>query len=69
MLGTNDPDLSKFKANGGKMITWHGLADEARLVMRISCYIYEATWRIHVYLYPVEASCIRTEAFRLRLCG
>ncbi|PKX97746.1 tannase and feruloyl esterase [Aspergillus novofumigatus IBT 16806] len=29
MLGTNDPDLSKFKANGGKMITWQGLADEA----------------------------------------
>ncbi|RHZ63052.1 putative feruloyl esterase [Aspergillus thermomutatus] len=29
MLGTNNPDLSKFKANGGKMITWHGLADEA----------------------------------------
>jgi hypothetical protein len=28
MLGTNDPDLSNFKANGGKMITWHGLADE-----------------------------------------
>ncbi|KAI3007355.1 hypothetical protein CBS147346_3164 [Aspergillus niger] len=28
MLATNDPDLSKFKANGGKMITWHGLADE-----------------------------------------
>ncbi|KAF7166887.1 hypothetical protein CNMCM6106_002531 [Aspergillus hiratsukae] len=29
MLGTNDPDLSNFKANGGKMITWHGMADEA----------------------------------------
>ncbi|KAJ5964068.1 uncharacterized protein N7479_003944 [Penicillium vulpinum] len=29
MIGTTNPDLSKFKANGGKMITWHGLADEA----------------------------------------
>ncbi|KAJ5771390.1 tannase and feruloyl esterase [Penicillium nucicola] len=29
MLATNDPDLSQFRANGGKMITWHGLADEA----------------------------------------
>ena len=29
ILGTNNPDLSKFKASGGKMITWHGLADEA----------------------------------------
>ncbi|KAJ9238273.1 hypothetical protein DTO169E5_4817 [Paecilomyces variotii] len=29
ILGTNDPDLSNFKASGGKMITWHGLADEA----------------------------------------
>ncbi|KAJ5170116.1 uncharacterized protein N7500_002899 [Penicillium coprophilum] len=29
MVGNNNPDLSKFKANGGKMITWHGLADEA----------------------------------------
>ncbi|GKZ73371.1 hypothetical protein AnigIFM60653_002008 [Aspergillus niger] len=28
ILGTNDPDLSNFKANGGKIITWHGLADE-----------------------------------------
>ncbi|KAL4783765.1 Tannase/feruloyl esterase [Aspergillus varians] len=29
MLETNDPDLSSFKANGGKMINWHGMADEA----------------------------------------
>lgn len=28
MLSTSDPDLSLFKAHGGKMITWHGLADE-----------------------------------------
>lgn len=28
MLGTSDPDLSLFKSHGGKMITWHGLADE-----------------------------------------
>lgn len=28
MLGTSDPDLSLFKAHGGKMITWHGLADQ-----------------------------------------
>ncbi|KAF4201647.1 hypothetical protein CNMCM8927_001290 [Aspergillus lentulus] len=28
MLGTNDPDLNHFKEKGGKMITWHGLADE-----------------------------------------
>lgn len=28
MLGTSDPDLSGFKAHGGKMITWHGMADE-----------------------------------------
>ncbi|CEN60317.1 hypothetical protein ASPCAL02758 [Aspergillus calidoustus] len=29
MLATNSPDLSAFKAAGGKMIAWHGLADEA----------------------------------------
>ncbi|OQE26720.1 hypothetical protein PENSTE_c005G04492 [Penicillium steckii] len=29
MLGTSDPDLSRFKKNGGKLISWHGLADEA----------------------------------------
>lgn len=28
MLATSDPDLSAFKAHGGKMITWHGLADQ-----------------------------------------
>ncbi|KAL3482650.1 Tannase/feruloyl esterase [Aspergillus germanicus] len=28
MLGTNSPDLSACKAAGGKMIAWHGLADE-----------------------------------------
>ncbi|KAJ5756725.1 tannase and feruloyl esterase [Penicillium manginii] len=28
MIGNNDPDLSNFKGSGGKMITWHGLADE-----------------------------------------
>jgi hypothetical protein len=28
IMGTDDPDLSAFRAAGGKMITWHGLADE-----------------------------------------
>ncbi|KAJ5983012.1 tannase and feruloyl esterase [Penicillium waksmanii] len=28
MLGNSDPDLSNFKRAGGKMISWHGLADE-----------------------------------------
>jgi hypothetical protein len=28
IIGTADPDLSAFAANGGKMITWHGLADQ-----------------------------------------
>lgn len=27
VIGTNNPDLSAFSAAGGKMITWHGLAD------------------------------------------
>ncbi|PYH40477.1 putative feruloyl esterase [Aspergillus saccharolyticus JOP 1030-1] len=27
IIGTDDPDLSAFKLAGGKMITWHGLAD------------------------------------------
>ncbi|RAL16075.1 feruloyl esterase B precursor [Aspergillus homomorphus CBS 101889] len=27
IIGTDDPDLSSFKLAGGKMITWHGLAD------------------------------------------
>ncbi|KAF7586018.1 hypothetical protein BBP40_009666 [Aspergillus hancockii] len=27
IIGTDDPDLSEFKEAGGKMITWHGLAD------------------------------------------
>lgn len=29
MLGAANPDLSGFHASGGKMISWHGLADEA----------------------------------------
>lgn len=28
IIGTEDTDLSAFKANGGKMISWHGLADQ-----------------------------------------
>ncbi|KAK3720576.1 hypothetical protein LTR37_003625 [Vermiconidia calcicola] len=28
IMGSADPDLSEFKAAGGRMITWHGLADE-----------------------------------------
>jgi len=28
IIGTNKPDLSAFNHNGGKMITWHGLADQ-----------------------------------------
>lgn len=27
-LGSRDPDLSAFARSGGKMITWHGLADQ-----------------------------------------
>ncbi|OCL04030.1 tannase and feruloyl esterase [Glonium stellatum] len=28
VIGTDNPDLSAFRAAGGKMITWHGLADQ-----------------------------------------
>jgi pimeloyl-ACP methyl ester carboxylesterase len=28
IIGTRDPDLSAFRKSGGKMITWHGMADE-----------------------------------------
>ncbi|KAK5144136.1 hypothetical protein LTR04_001664 [Oleoguttula sp. CCFEE 6159] len=28
IMGTDDPDLSAFRNAGGKMITWHGLADQ-----------------------------------------
>ncbi|HTJ70787.1 MAG TPA: tannase/feruloyl esterase family alpha/beta hydrolase [Actinospica sp.] len=28
IIGTADPDLGAFEAAGGKMITWHGLADQ-----------------------------------------
>ncbi|KAF9887105.1 hypothetical protein FE257_010600 [Aspergillus nanangensis] len=28
IIGTDNPDLSAFKRAGGKMITWHGLADQ-----------------------------------------
>ena len=28
IMGTSDPDLSLFKARKGKLITWHGLADQ-----------------------------------------
>ncbi|KAH0032992.1 putative feruloyl esterase, partial [Aureobasidium melanogenum] len=28
IIGTNWPDLSEFRNAGGKMITWHGLADD-----------------------------------------
>ncbi|KUJ11524.1 tannase and feruloyl esterase [Mollisia scopiformis] len=28
LIGTDNPDLSEFKRAGGKMIAWHGLADQ-----------------------------------------
>ncbi|KAF9741108.1 hypothetical protein PMIN06_008352 [Paraphaeosphaeria minitans] len=28
IISTSDPDLTQFKKAGGKMITWHGMADE-----------------------------------------
>jgi len=28
VIGTDDPDLAQFKAAGGKLLTWHGLADQ-----------------------------------------
>ncbi|KAJ4359301.1 hypothetical protein N0V95_002312 [Ascochyta clinopodiicola] len=29
IIGTSDADLSEFKSAGGKMITWHGMADQS----------------------------------------
>ncbi|KAH6719570.1 Tannase/feruloyl esterase [Leptodontidium sp. MPI-SDFR-AT-0119] len=29
VIGTSDPDLSAFRRAGGKMINWHGMADQA----------------------------------------
>lgn len=29
IIGTSDPDLTEFKSAGGKMITWHGMADQS----------------------------------------
>ncbi|MFF4628928.1 tannase/feruloyl esterase family alpha/beta hydrolase [Streptomyces griseorubiginosus] len=28
VIGTDDPDLSRFRKSGGKLITWHGEADQ-----------------------------------------
>jgi hypothetical protein len=28
ILGTEHPDLTSFKASGGKILTWHGLSDQ-----------------------------------------
>ena len=28
VVGTDDPDLSAFRAAGGKLLLWHGLADQ-----------------------------------------
>jgi hypothetical protein len=28
VIGTDDPDLSGFRNSGGKLLTWHGLADQ-----------------------------------------
>ncbi|WP_409467873.1 tannase/feruloyl esterase family alpha/beta hydrolase [Streptomyces sp. HC307] len=28
VIGTDDPDLSAFRKSGGKLLSWHGLADE-----------------------------------------
>src|SRR5262249_9412118 len=28
VLATDDPDLSRFRARGGKIVIWHGLADQ-----------------------------------------
>jgi hypothetical protein len=38
VIGTDDPDLSDFRSHGGKMITYHGLADP--LIMPRGTYNY-----------------------------
>jgi hypothetical protein len=38
VIGTDNPDLSAFRDNGGKMITYHGLADQ--LIMPRGTYNY-----------------------------
>ncbi|KAF4630690.1 hypothetical protein G7Y89_g7442 [Cudoniella acicularis] len=41
IIGTNNPDLSVFKAKGGKMISYHGLSDQA-IPPRGSMHYYDA---------------------------
>src|SRR5262249_8700530 len=38
VIGTDDPDLSEFREHGGKMIMYHGLADQ--LIMPRGSYNY-----------------------------
>ncbi|KAL2857347.1 Tannase/feruloyl esterase [Aspergillus pseudoustus] len=45
MLAANNPDLSTFKARGGKMISWHGLADQAIPPAGIKAYYEEVLKR------------------------
>jgi hypothetical protein len=40
IIGANDPDLSRFKSLGKKMISWHGLSDEC-ITMRNSRLYYD----------------------------
>ncbi|KIW77620.1 hypothetical protein Z517_10066 [Fonsecaea pedrosoi CBS 271.37] len=41
ILGTMSPDLSRFKAGGGKLLTWHGLADP--LITPYSTMLYRSS--------------------------
>jgi feruloyl esterase len=40
-IDTDDPDLSAYKARGGKILTWHGLNDEA-IPVQGTIHYYEA---------------------------
>jgi hypothetical protein len=42
VIGTGDPDLTSFKA-GGKMITWHGIADQRIPYKNIADYYDQVT--------------------------
>ncbi|KAF7933271.1 hypothetical protein EAE99_003156 [Botrytis elliptica] len=53
IIGTNDPDVSQFRARGGKLLTYHGLADDS--VTALDPNVHEF---YRVFMAPGVAHCL-----------
>ncbi|KAJ9662466.1 hypothetical protein H2198_001355 [Neophaeococcomyces mojaviensis] len=68
VIGTSDPDLSQFKKASGKMLNWHGMADQA-IPFNGSVDYYEKVMKLDAKVHDFYRLFLATGASHCMDCG